>query len=700
MSYRTMGALAAVLTVGGLVSVPDAVRAQSAFLTDVGAVAPGLGINNSGQVVLANYFYSGGTLTAFPANFTGAGINASGQVVGAAPGCSAAGIYAVSPCVAVWAGGTLTVEPGYLGFPDYVGNFGFSINASGQIVGNWHATEVHDYTGAFLFSSGVFSNLVFPNPPGGACPMLNPGTTFGYPNYAFGINDAGQIAGEATQGTANQTGACSEAFFYSQGTYTDIGPGAALALNATGQVVGALFSQPTVGHAFLYDSSVGGPAQDLGTLPGGNSSYAYAINTTGLVVGASSTALLSFPLDPEQLDYPVLSSYEPPYSVGTATAFFYDGVMMDLNTFVNANDPLKAFVTLTDARGINDSGLIVVNGVDSRTQDRHAYLLQVPLIQVAPGPLNFPGEPIGSQSPPQTATFTNVGTTSVALGTAAVSSEFVIQSNSCGATLGAAEQCAITVAFAPTGAGSPSGVLTLPAAGAPIAVPLLSALSVSITASSTTATTASGVTLTWTATSGTACSATGGSAADKWSGAVPASGSRLVKEPAPGTFTYGISCTAGPQTQAAEAPPVEVGWAPVAVTITASPTTLSTGQATTLTWSAQNATSCVSAGGGSNDGWPNSTRPTSGSVTITEPNAVITGASETLTFTMTCMSSVSNNSGSASATVTQLDTPARSGGGGAFDGLAILFLLTVLGSSALQTHFAARLPALPPPVLG
>ena len=47
----------------------------------------------------------------------------------------------------------------------------------------------------------------------------------------------------------------------------------------------------------------------------------------------------------------------------------------------------------------------------------------------------------------------------------------------------------------------------------PIAVPLLSALSASISASSNTATTATGVTLTWSATSGTSCTATGGSAA-------------------------------------------------------------------------------------------------------------------------------------------------------------------------------------------
>jgi hypothetical protein len=695
MALRPLSTIAAVVSLGAMALGSITAQAQASYLTDLGAVAPGLGINNSGQVVLAKYFYGNGTLTAFPANFTGSGINSSGQVVGAATPppstCPNQSTFGVTPCIAVWASGTLTVYPGYLGFPDYVGNFGLSINSTGQIVGNWHATEVHDYTGAILFSNGVFSNLEFPYPPGGACSIFNPSTTFGPPNYAFAINDSGQIAGEMPRLNVDQTSqSCNEAFFYSQGTYTDIGPGAALALNATGQVVGALFSQPTVAHAFLYDPSGGGPARELGALPGGSSSYAYSINAAGLIVGASSTAPLGFPLDPSQLDYPVLSSYEPSSSLTGLTAFLYDGVMMDLNTFVSVNDPLKLFVTLTEARGINDSGLVIVNGVDSRDKSNHAYLLQVPLIQVTPGPLSFPGESNGSQSPPQTATFTNAGTTSIALGAALVSSGFVIQSNTCGAALGPAAQCAIAVVFAPTGTASPSGTLTLPAAGVPIAVPLLSALSASITASSTAVTTATGVTLTWTATPGTTCTATGGSAADGWVGSVPVSGSRSVKEPGPGTYTYGISCTAGPQSQIAQAAPVAVTWAPVTVTITASPTTLHTGQLTTLTWSAQNATTCASSGGGSNDGWPNSTRATSGSATITEPNPVITGGSETLTFTLSCTSSASSLSAKSSVNVVQLATPPPAGGGGGgIDPWTLLGLAGFLLLRRRTTHYAA-----------
>jgi hypothetical protein len=376
--------------------------------------------------------------------------------------------------------------------------------------------------------------------------------------------------------------------------------------------------------------------------------------------------------------------------------------MLDLNTFVSASDPLQPFVTLTDARGINDSGLIIVNGIDSRDQMSHAYLLQAPLVQVAPGPLTFASESSGSQSPPQTVTFTNVGGAAIALGTASISTSFLIESNGCGSSLGPGNACAIAVVFAPSGGGSPSGTLTLGAAGVPIAVPLLSPLSVSIKASGATATTANGVTLTWSAAPGSSCTATGGSASDGWLGAIAASGSKSVKEAAPGTYTYGISCSAGPQTQSAQAAAVTVTWAPATAKLTASATTLHTGQSTILTWSSANTTSCTSSGGGSNDGWPTSGLAISGSKTITEPNPVIMGGSETLMFTISCTSSASSLSATTSVKVVQLDTPAAgsppasSGGGGAEDPLALLALSGLLAAARMPPAGTSAASCRPP----
>jgi hypothetical protein len=80
--WRLPRALAAGFAVIGLAIGSFTASAQSNNLTDLGPYAPGLGINNSAEVVLQNYLYSNGPLTAFPANFTGAGINIIGQVVG------------------------------------------------------------------------------------------------------------------------------------------------------------------------------------------------------------------------------------------------------------------------------------------------------------------------------------------------------------------------------------------------------------------------------------------------------------------------------------------------------------------------------------------------------------------------------------------------------------------------------------------
>jgi hypothetical protein len=149
------------LGIVALVATAGIARAQLSPLIDLGPYAPGLAINNSGQVVLQHYFYGNGTLTAFTANFTGAGINATGQVVGWADVTCVNAPYGVSPCIAVWTSGTLTISPGFES-SDYTGNYGFGINNSGQIVGYWYTPDViGEYTGALLLSNGAFSSFFF-----------------------------------------------------------------------------------------------------------------------------------------------------------------------------------------------------------------------------------------------------------------------------------------------------------------------------------------------------------------------------------------------------------------------------------------------------------------------------------------------------------------------------------------------------------
>jgi probable HAF family extracellular repeat protein len=112
-------------------------------------------------------------------------------------------------------------------------------------------------------------------------------------------------------------------------------------------------------HAFRYSN---GSMQDLGTL-GGTTSSAAAINSSNVIVGSASTA------------------------AGASHAFIYNnGNMLDLNSLVTSS-PLSAYVTLTGAAAINNNGWIAAAGVDSRSGQSHAYLLEPMPSGATDGPL-------------------------------------------------------------------------------------------------------------------------------------------------------------------------------------------------------------------------------------------------------------------------------------------------------------------------
>lgn len=125
----------------------------------------------------------------------------------------------------------------------------------------------------------------------------------------------------------------------------------------------------------------------------------------------------------------------------------------------------------------------------------------------------------------------------------------------------------------------------------------------------------SATTLTWSSTDATSCTASGG-----WSGARDVSGTQL-QAPITMATVYTLTCT-GPGGTGAGSANVSIAPTP-SVMITATPTSVVSGGATTLTWSSMNATSCQASGS-----WSGS-RGTSGSETITG----ITAASA---FTLTC----------------------------------------------------------------
>ncbi len=394
---------------------------------------------------------------------------------------------------------------------------------------------------------------------------------------------------------------------------------------------------------------------DLGTL-GGESAAGYAINSTGQIVGTSAIA-------------------------GSADqrAFFYNGAMSDLNTFVSASDPLKAYVTLTEARGINNDRLIVVNGVDSRDQAAHVYLLQAPWSDVSPGLLSFPSTAVGSTSATQAVTLKNSGVATMALGNTTIAGDFT-QTNNCGTNLAPGATCTANVAFQPTVGGNSTGILTFVTDGYPITAHLagVSPLIVSMTASTTTPLVGAPVAISWTSAPSAQCTVQDTSANNGFYGSKTANGSKEITHTAPGTFVYKLECTAGAQT-ASGSVSVTASWPVPTASITASPTTITAGGSTTLTWSSTNADRCVASGGGGGDNWAGP-KAASGSVTVTEPLIPAT-PSVTLTFTINCSSDASGLSAQASANVVDnAPTEEKSGGGGgAMDLWSLLFLF---GASA------------------
>jgi probable HAF family extracellular repeat protein len=670
MYCRLLGAVASICMASGMELRSTAANAQN-LLTDLG-VATGHAINNNGQVALDQGIYSNGTITPLPAlpgqttPASALAINAAGQVAGSAVtqvingGFGSSGTQLGSVAIA-YSNGTLTNIA--LLFPEFVRDMyvepglATGINSGDQVVGYYTQLNPGSIdapgTVGFIYANGAYNALPsFPPTEGAQLP---------YQNMPLGINDNGQI-----------TGACAIAdphssltdrldayiFDYTSGTWTDLGQGTGNAINAGGQVTGALDvitiganSDSIVGtYAFLYNN---GATTNLGTLAGGKNSAGNALNSAGQIVGSSDL------------------------SGSTLThAFFYNGVMTDLNALISATDPLQPYVTLTSAVGINDSSLIVANGVDSRTNLSHAYLLRAPALQILPGALSFGTEAVGGATTTQSIVLTNLGTTSIALGAIVATSNFSVQSNNCAATIAPSAQCTIAVAFKPTNAGALTGGVTIPSAGTNYVVSLsgIAPIAATISPSIGTATVNTPVTITWAASPGSSCTAFSSSTTSLWTGSIAVSGSKTLTDTVAGTDQYQISCTAPGVSQLGVGTSVVWTWPAVTATLTALPTTVTAGQPTTLSWTSSNATSCSGTGGGTGDGWSGSNLPTTGSKMVSESYALAV-PSVTLTFGITCTSSVSGLSGQSSANIVyNQPPPAKSGGGGALDPLWLMIL--------------------------
>jgi lysyl endopeptidase len=189
-------------------------------------------------------------------------------------------------------------------------------------------------------------------------------------------------------------------------------------------------------------------------------------------------------------------------------------------------------------------------------------------------------------------------------------------------------------------------------------------------------------TVTWSSTNAIGCEGTGGvypTSLQGWAIAAPPSGAEPFTAPAPGTYTFDISCGSparGVPAASAQATVTVMAGSPPAptVTVTSTPNTVTEGGSFTVSWSSANANSCSASGGGATGSPWSGTLATAGSQT----DAASTVGS--FVYTVEC-SGVDQPTAHASSTVTvtaKSSTTSSSsgskGGGGTLDALTLAML--------------------------
>ncbi len=285
------------------------------------------------------------------------GINASGQVSGyAASGTNAARAWRHTP-------GVGQVDLGSFGGAD---NRALGINNAGQVTG--YSTTTNGAVRGFIVN-GTLADIG--GPVGGA------GI---FPQH---INSAGKVAGFSTDTNGND----SAFLFTPPNTFSNLGTianaalpasSAAYGMNDFGVVVGIGTGSNNFNRAFR--STTNGALEELGTL-GGDESWAFAVNNSNQICGSASfvtgdSHAFIFSDATGMSDLLTLGGY-------TSTAFALDnsgnavgsaeipnrtlhaalwpsgGAPRDLDELI----PINSGWTLTEARGVNDAGQIVGNGL-------------------------------------------------------------------------------------------------------------------------------------------------------------------------------------------------------------------------------------------------------------------------------------------------------------------------------------------------
>jgi probable HAF family extracellular repeat protein len=339
--------------------IPSIATAQAYTVTNIGTASTHpspRAVDNSGRVVgifqvptkppqLHGFFWSktGGVqdLGTLGGDDGGAyGLNASGQVVGQSNSVAGAPDQAF-----LWTKGGGMTTLGNLGGAESVAN---AVNSSGQVAGQ--AELANGFTHAFFWSkkSG----------------LQDLGTlSGGKQSGANAINSSGEIAGWGNIGSSGRalTGTVSGGLVDLEIVANCGATG--LGINDPGEVVGWFNNSSNCGftsHGFSWTQN--GGMLDLGVLDGGQYSFAYAVNSSGQIVGtgdSSSSGVVALMWTP-------------------------DGTLYDLNTLIA---PGIARI-LVAANAINSYGQIVVDATAKNGLGNYALLLTPRMTTILTSSLN------------------------------------------------------------------------------------------------------------------------------------------------------------------------------------------------------------------------------------------------------------------------------------------------------------------------
>lgn len=146
----------------------------------------------------------------------------------------------------------------------------------------------------------------------------------------------------------------------------------------------------------------------------------------------------------------------------------------DCGSSVGVDGGCTITVTFAPQESGNLNGLITITDSAPNSPQRVPMTGVATAITLSPSSLDFGGQPVGTTSPPQIVTLTNVGSKTVAILRVGIGGEKFAQTNDCGTVVLAGGTCSINVTFTPTGVRGYSGTLAVYDTGgaSPQTVPL------------------------------------------------------------------------------------------------------------------------------------------------------------------------------------------------------------------------------------